>query len=61
MKVRAYIEFEFDTNDTELEINSIEELENYAIGCMVDDIYTMVKYNELTEAVRVEVIEEAKV
>jgi hypothetical protein len=61
MKVRAYIEFEFDTNDTELELNSIEELENYAIGCMVDDIYTMVKYNELTEAVRVEVIEEAKV
>jgi hypothetical protein len=61
MKVRAYIEFEFDTNDTELELNSIEELENYAIGCMVDDIYTMVKYNELTEAVRVEVIEEASV
>jgi hypothetical protein len=61
MKVRAYIEFEFDTNDTELELNSIEELENYAIGCMVDDIYTMVKHNELTEAVRVEVIEEAKV
>jgi len=61
MKVRAYIEFEFDTNDTELELNSIEELENYAIGCMVDDIYTMVKHNELTEAVRVEVIEEASV
>jgi len=61
MKVRAYIEFEFDTNDTELELNSIEELENYAIDCMVDDIYTMVKYNELTEAIRVEVIEEAKV
>ena len=61
MKVRAYIEFEFDTNDTELELNSIEELENYAIGCMVDDIYTMVKHSELTEAVRVEVIEEASV
>jgi hypothetical protein len=61
MKVRAYIEFEFDTNDTELEINSIEELENYAIDCMVDDIYTMVKYNELTEAVRVEVIEEVSI
>jgi hypothetical protein len=61
VKVRAYIEFEFDTNDTELEINSIEELENYAIGCMVDDIYTMVKYNELTEAVRVEVIEEVSI
>jgi hypothetical protein len=57
MKVRTYIEFEFDTSDIELELNTLEELENYAIGCMVDDLYTMVKYNELTEAVRVEVIE----
>ena len=61
MKVKTYIEFEFDTNDTDLELNGIEELKDYAISCMVDDIYTMVKYNELTEAVKVEVIEEAKI
>lgn len=61
MKVRAYIEFEFDSKDIELELNTLEELEQYAIGCMVDDLYTMVKYNELAEAVRVEIIEEASV
>lgn len=58
MKVRTYIEFEFDNKDIELELNTLEELEQYAIGCMVDDLYTMVKYNELAEAVRVEIIEE---
>ena len=61
MKVRTYIEFEFDNKDTELELNTLEELEQYAIGCMVDDLYTMVKHNELAEAVRVEVIEEVSV
>lgn len=61
MKVRTYIEFEFDNKDIELELNTLEELEQYAIGCMVDDLYTMVKHNELAEAVRVEVIEEASV
>jgi len=61
MKVRTYIEFEFDSEDIELELNTLEELEQYAIGCMVDDLYTMVKYKELAEAVRVEVIEEVSV
>lgn len=61
MKVRTYIEFEFDTKDIELELNTLEELEQYAIGCMVDDLYTMVIHNELSEAVRVEIIEEASV
>jgi hypothetical protein len=61
MKVRTYIEFEFDNKDIELELNTLEELEQYAIGCMVDDLYTMVKHNELSEAVRVELIEEASV
>ena len=61
MKVRTYIEFEFDNKDIELELNTLEELEQYAIGCMVDDLYTMVKHNELAEAVRVELIEEASV
>ena len=61
MKVRTYIEFEFDNKDIELELNTLEELEQYAIGCMVDDLYKMVKNNELAEAVRVELIEEASV
>lgn len=56
-KVIAKIEFEFDEDlaneglDTPM---TDEELESHAIDNFVDDMYTMMKYNELHEAVRVE-------
>lgn len=52
----AEIKFEFDENvvnensDTEM---TEEELFDYAKQCFVDDIYGMVKYGELYDAVRV--------
>ncbi len=57
-KIIAKIEFEFDEDlvnenlDTRL---TDEELVNHAIDNFVDDAYTMMKYNELHEAVRVEI------
>jgi hypothetical protein len=57
MKVKTYIEFEFDNNDADLNIENIDELKEYAIDCMVDDLYSMVKHNELKEAIRVDVLE----
>ena len=65
MIVKTKIEFEFDTShmDEELlaEFNSDpvkfeEETIQYAIDNMVDDIYNMVKYNEVSDAIRIEVI-----
>lgn len=57
-KVVAKIEFEFDEDlvneglDTRM---TDEELVDHAIDNFVDDAYTMMKYNELHEAVRVEI------
>lgn len=57
-KIIAKIEFEFDEDlvnenlDTRL---TDEELVDHAIDNFVDDAYTMMKYNELHEAVRVEI------
>lgn len=57
-KIIAKIEFEFDEDlvneglDTRM---TDEELVDHAIDNFVDDAYTMMKYNELHEAVRVEI------
>lgn len=58
-KVIAKIQFEFDEDlaneglDTPM---TDEELVSHAIDNYVDDVYSMVKYNELHEAVRVEIV-----
>ena len=57
MRVKSYIEFEFDTNGLDLDIKNHDELKDYAIACMVLDIEQMVKYNELHDAIRVKVID----
>lgn len=65
MKVKAHITFEFDTkymdeqllNDFSKEPHVMEdELKAYALDCTVDDIYLMVKYGELSQAINVEVV-----
>jgi hypothetical protein len=55
--VSTKIEFEFDealANEGRDTPMTDEEMTDYAISCFVDDIYNMVKYNELQDAVRVE-------
>lgn len=65
MIVRTSIVFEFDSDNMEdLLLNEFstdpvqfeEEFRNYALDCTIDDIYSFVKYGELTEAINVEVI-----
>ena len=59
-KFSAKIEFEFDEaliddgQDSPPAMTD-EQLTQYAIDNFVDDIYAMVKYNELHSAVRVEI------
>ena len=59
-KFSAKIEFQFDEdliNDGQDNPPAMtdEQLTEYAIDNFVDDIYAMVKYNELHGAVRVEI------
>jgi hypothetical protein len=59
-KVSAKIEFEFDEaliddGQDNPPAMTDEQLTEYAIDNFVDDIYAMVKYNELHGAVRVEI------
>ena len=65
MIVKTKIEFTWDTDDfderllAEFSSDPVkfeEETIQYAIDCMVDDVYNMVKYNEVTDAIRIEVI-----
>ena len=56
MIIKTKIEFEFNTDDIDISFESPAEAEEYAKSAMVDDIYSMVKYNEIAEAIRVEVI-----
>lgn len=62
MKVKATISTYIDTADMDEELlsqfdpnNLEEELTQYAIDCMVDDVYNWVKYNEVSEAIKIEV------
>lgn len=56
-KIVTRIEFEFDEkliSDGEMVFGKMtdEEMLDYAAECFVDDIYNMVKYNELYEVAR---------
>lgn len=53
MKVRVSIVREFDTTEDDLE--GIDPIP-YFLNCFSDDIDNLVKYNEVTDAARVEVI-----
>jgi len=62
MRVKAIISTYVDTDDMEQELleqfdpnNLEEELTQYAIDCMVDDVYNWVKYNEVSDAIEIEV------
>lgn len=59
--IRASISFDYYPDEDELiqESNMTEEdLIDYYRASYVDDIYSFVKYNELNEAVNVEIINE---
>lgn len=56
-KIVTRIEFEFDEDlmyegDDSTDRRSDEEVLDYAAECFVDDVYNMVKYNELFEIAR---------
>jgi hypothetical protein len=55
--IRASIAFDYYVDEDELmsEMTEEEQIE-YCRGMMVDDIYSFVKYNEVYEAIDVEVI-----
>ena len=61
MIIRIGIEFEYDPEQDEFvrgEKMSEEELIEYYKDCYIDDIYSFIKYNELRDAVNVQVIKE---
>ena len=66
MIVRTKIEFDIHVDDMDEELLDtfkkdgeldVEDLSNYAIDSMVDDIYQMVKYNEVRDAIDVEILQ----
>lgn len=60
---RVSISFDYYPDEDELILESNrseEELIEYYKSCYIDDIYSFVKYNELYEAVDVEIISEVK-
>lgn len=62
MKIRIGIEFEYDPEQDEFvrgEKMSEEEMIDYYKSCYIDDIYSFVKYNELSDAVEVQVIKKS--
>lgn len=60
--IRVSISFDYYPDEDELiqEGNmSEDELIEYYKSCYIDDIYSFVKYNELYDAVEVEILSEA--
>lgn len=60
--IRVNIAFDYYPDEDELiqENNmSEEELIEYYKSCYIDDIYSMVKYNELYDGIQVEILSEA--
>ena len=58
--ISAKIEFLFDEDSVNENLDTKltdEELMSHAIDTFLDDVYSMVKFNELHEAVRVEIKE----
>ncbi len=59
--IRASISFDYYPEEDELMIDmSGEEQLEYVKSSYIDDIYSFVKYDELSEAVSIEVIEDAR-
>lgn len=61
MIIRIGIEFEYDPEQDEFvreEKMSEAEMIDYYKSCYIDDIYNFVKYNELSDAVEVQVIKQ---
>jgi len=59
--IRASISFDYYPEEDELMIDMSEEEQlEYAKSSYIDDIYSFVKYDELSEAVSIEVIEDAR-
>lgn len=56
MKIKITIDREFDTSDDTYEDLAGIDLEKYFLNLFADDIDNLVKYNEVREAARVEVI-----
>ena len=65
MIIRTKIEFDIHVDDMDDELLDtfkrdgeldVEDLSNYAIDNMVDDIYNLVKYNEVRDAIDVEIL-----
>jgi hypothetical protein len=55
--IRASITFDYYPDEDDLMSNmSEDEMLEYAKSSYIDDIYSFVKYNELEEAVSVEVV-----
>lgn len=60
--IRASIAFDYYPDEDELIQEgsmSDEELIEYYKSCYIDDIYSFVKYNELSDAVEVEILPES--
>ena len=59
--IRASISFDYYPEEDELMIDmSDEDRLAYVKSSYIDDIYSFVKYDELSEAVSIEVIEDAR-
>ena len=65
MIVKASINFEYNTDDWDDMLMGEfstdpakfeEEVRQYALDCAIDDIYSYVKYNEVSDAIDIEVI-----
>lgn len=55
--IRASIVFDYYPDEDNLMTDMSEEDQiHYVRECMIDDIYSFVKYNEVAEAINVEVI-----
>ena len=55
MIVKTSIEYEFNTDDMDMDPMTQEEFMKYAKSCMVDDIYHTVRYGDIEDFIRIEV------
>ena len=59
--IRASISFDYYPEEDELMIDMSEEEQlEYAKSSYIDDIYSFVKYNELADAVSIEVMDNGR-
>ena len=59
MKIRVSIVREYETEGDHIDLfEGIEDEEKYALSLFAEDIDNLVKYNEVAESARVEIVEE---